>query len=244
MTSPQTADDYEWPTCTACGNQLWHTEAGRHACRLCEQRTATRLRELPDLYANLNQTALLMRGTTTSNTPTSGSRTPPIPPRLDVLNLTAPGGATRRLQDIEDAWRTALGWKHEPRTDATNLRTFAPWRSNPAADFQRHATFLTNNLGWACERYDSIAQDIEELRRLHAAITAALTGQPRPGRVPVGFCPTPNPDGKPCGTDLTASTTSPRIQCPTCGTRWTSPDDWRQLRDAQQTALANMETAA
>src|SRR5215470_14217565 len=112
------ADDYQWPTCSACGRELWQTELDRQTCRPCEDRTAQRLREIPALYAQLDQTANLMRGTTpSSGTPTGGSRTPPIPPRLDVLTLTAAGGATRRLQDIEDSWRTALGWKHEPRKD-------------------------------------------------------------------------------------------------------------------------------
>lgn len=245
MTTPQPDDDYTWPTCTACGHDLWQTETHRRTCRPCEDRTRTRLTELPDLFNQLNQTATLMRGTSPSSSPTSGTKAPPIPPRLEVLTLTAPGGAHRTLQDIEDAWRTALDWQHQPRTDATSVNTFAPWRADPTVDVPRHATVLLNNLPWACEQYDSIGQDIEEIRRLHRAITAALTNERRPGRIPIGFCPTlTGDDGQPCGADLTASTASNRIHCPTCDTRWDTIDDWKRLRADQQTILATLETAA
>lgn len=246
MTTPQTDDDYQWPTCTACGHDLWQTELNRQTCRPCQQRTTQRLRELPALFARLNQTANLIRGSRGPSTaPTSGTRTPPIPARLDVLTLTAPGGANRLLQDIEDAWRTALGWTHEPRTDATSVRTFAPWRADPALDVPRHTTFLLNNLDWASEKYDSVHQDMETIRLLHADITRALTGERRPGRVNVGFCPTLFGDQQqPCGNELTASTASPRIQCPACGTRWETDTEWKRLRADQQTILEHLETAA
>lgn len=240
------SDGYEWPTCTACHRDLWHDETGRQVCRPCQDRTITRLRELPALFNRLNTTANHMRGTApTSGSSTSGTRTPPIPPRLDVLTLTAPGGATRRLQDIEDSWRTALGWDHNPATDPASVRIFAPWRSNPAADVPRHARFLADNLPWACEAYDSVGQDVEEIRRIHADLTRALSGDRRPGRVSIGFCPTPvDDDQQPCGTDLTASTNSPRIQCPTCGTRWETDMEWKRLRSEQQAILDTLEPAA
>lgn len=220
-----TAADYSWPACEACGNELWVSEAGRQVCRPCEDKTAKRLAELPGIFAQLNTTASLMRGARKVGAATSGSRVPPIPPRLEVLSLVAAGGVATRLRDIEDAWRKALGW------------TVAPWRGGPAEAVPEHAKFLINNLPWACDAYDSIGQDIDDIRRLHAECTTALTGERRPGRVNVGLCPITDEAGDPCGTQLTASAGSPRIQCGNCGTEWPDMAAWRDLRRAQEDAI-------
>lgn len=226
------AADYSWPTCEACGHELWASEAGRRACRPCEEKTGKRLAELSGLFRQLNTTASLMRGARKVGAATSGSRTPPIPPRLEVLSLVAAGGVSTRLRDIEDAWRKALGW------------TVAPWRGNPAEAVPEHAKFLTNNLPWACDAYDSIGQDIDELRRLHSECTAALTGEHRPGRVNIGLCPTVDDEtGSRCNTQLTASAANPRIQCGNCRTEWPDMAAWRDLRQAQE-AAAHTEAAA
>ncbi|MGA4875844.1 hypothetical protein [Streptomyces lydicamycinicus] len=219
--------DYSWPACEACGHELWVSEAGRQACRPCEGKTAKRLAELPRLFQQLNTNASLMRGARKVGAATSGSRTPPIPPRLEVLSLVAAGGVATRLRDIEDAWRAALGW------------TIAPWRGSPAESVPEHTKFLTNNLPWACDAYDSIDQDIDDIRRLHAECTAALTGERRPGRVNIGLCPiTDEETGAVCGTQLTASAGSPRIQCGNCGSAWPDMAAWRDLRRAQEAAIA------
>ncbi|MFF8784811.1 hypothetical protein [Streptomyces sp. NPDC015125] len=220
-----TTADYSWPACVACGHELWVSETGRRACRPCEEKTAKRLTELPGLFRQLNTTASLMRGARKVGAATSGSRTPPIPPRLEVLSLVAAGGVATRLRDIEDAWRAALGW------------TVAPWRGSPAEAVPEHIKFLINNLPWAADAYDSIGQDIDDIRRLHAECTAALTGERRPGRVNIGLCPTVTAEtGIVCGNQLTASAGSPRIQCGNCGTEWPDMAAWRDLRRAQEAA--------
>ncbi|MET7795666.1 hypothetical protein [Streptomyces decoyicus] len=219
------AQEYDWPACAGCDRPLWETELGRHACRPCEDKTLRRLRELPGLFAQLNTTASLMRGARKVGAATSGSRVPPIPPRLEVLSLVAAGGVAVRLRDIEDAWRAALGW------------TVAPWRGSPAQAVPEHTKFLINNLPWAVDDYESIGQDIEDLRRLHAECTAALTGERRPGRVNIGLCPvTDGETGDRCNTQLTASAASPRIQCGNCETEWPDMAAWRDLRRQQEAA--------
>jgi DNA-directed RNA polymerase subunit RPC12/RpoP len=215
---------YQWPVCAACGKDLWVNENGRQACRPCEIKTMKRITELPALFVELSHTATLMRGARKPGSATSGSRTPPIPPRLEVLTLTGPGGAAARLAAIEDAWRQALGW------------TVAPWRGSPAQAVPEHARFLINNLPWACDSYDSIGQDIDDLRRLHAEATAAVSGERKPGRVQTGLCPVPLEAG-PCGQQLTATAASHRIRCSTCGTEWDGLAAWRELRLAQEDVL-------
>lgn len=229
---PASLDEYSWPTCTAprCGKQLWVAEVDRWACRPCEDRAACHIAELPALFAQLNTTAMLMKGAGRTGGATSGSRTPPIPPRLYVLNLVSPGGIAARLRDIEDAWRAALGWN------------IAPWRGSPAEAIPRHAGFLANNLLWACGSYESVGQDIDDLRALHAECTALAAGDKRPGRVQIGACPVRVDDGW-CGTQLTASTGSHRVHCGGCGGRWDGLGEWRELRAAQEAVAAEMMSA-
>lgn len=223
MNHPLPADDYAWPTCTTpnCGRELWVNEAGRQACRPCEDRANKHLTELPGLFAQLNTTAALMRGARKIGGGAGGSRVPPIPPRLEVLALTGPGGIATRLAAIEDSWRQALGW------------TVAPWRGSARQAVPEHIKFLINNLPWAADKYESVGQDIEDLRRLHAEATAVAADERKPGRVSIGRCPTMYDDG-PCATDLTASAGSHRIRCGMCGARWETLGEWRVLRQAQE----------
>lgn len=220
---------YEWPVCVTprCGRQLWVAESGRWACRPCEDRTAQRITELPGLFAQLNTTAMLMKGASRISGP-SGSKTPPIPPRLDVLNLVGPGGIAAKLVAIEDAWRKELGW------------TVAPWRGNPAEAIPQHASFLANNLLWACSSYESVGQDIDDLRKLHGECAALVSGEKRPGRVQIGACPV-RVDDDWCGAALTASTGSHRVHCGGCGARWDGLGEWRELRAAQEQVLAEQQ---
>ncbi|MEU7737934.1 hypothetical protein AB0B51_33540 [Streptomyces griseus] len=220
-------DDYQWPVCVTprCNRQLWVAEAGRYACRPCEEQTAKQLTELGQLFRRLNETSTLMRGARRAGGATSGSRTPPIPPRLEVLALTAAGGVATRLRDIEDSWRKALGW------------TVAPWRGSPTQAVPEHLKFLTNNLPWAVSSYESVGQDIDDLRKLHAECVAVAANEHRPGRVNIGRCPTRGDDGSLCRADLTATATSHRVHCGACGARWETLGEWKHLREQQDAVL-------
>lgn len=217
-------DEYSWPTCTACGRELWTAEAGRIACRPCEDKTATRIAELPGLFRQLDTTASLMRGARRPGAG-GGSKTPPIPPRLEVLALVGPGGVAARLSAVEDSWRAALGW------------TVAPWRGSPAQSVPHLAGFLTNNLLWACSSYEEVGQDIDDLRRLHGECAALVNDERRPGRVQIGNCPVRVGDGW-CWTPLTARADSHRIHCTACDSRWETLGEWRELRAGQERVLA------
>lgn len=218
--------EYFWPTCVACGRDLWTAELDRLACRPCGERTAARIVELPALFRQLDTTAALMRGARRPGAGGGGSKTPPIPPRLEVLALVGPGGVAARLSAIEDAWRSALGW------------TVAPWRGSPAQAVPLLVKFLTDNLLWACSSYEEVGQDIDDLRRLHSECTALVNDERRPGKVQIGNCPTAVGD-RICWQPLTASAGSHRIHCGNCGGRWETLGEWRDLRAAQERVLAD-----
>ncbi|MGW0905008.1 hypothetical protein [Streptomyces sp. NPDC002853] len=222
-----TLDDYSWPTCTApgCGRELWVSETDRWVCRPCEDKTLARVVELPALFRQLDTTASLMRGARRIDGGAGGSKTPPIPPRLEVLALVGPGGVAARLSAIEDSWRQALGW------------TVAPWRGSPAQAIPPLAKFLADNLLWACGGYESVGDDVEAVRILHAECAAIVNDERKPGRVQIGLCPVQLDDGH-CRQQLTASAASHRVRCGNCGTRWETLGEWRQLRAAQEQVLA------
>lgn len=226
-----TAEDYEWPVCAAGpangarAHQLWADELGRQICRPCEDKTRVRLTELPVLFRRLNTTAALMRGASRTGSGGSGTKAPPIPPRLEVLALVGPGGVAARLSAVEDSWRQALGW------------TVAPWRGSAAQTVPHLVTFLLNNLPWAADSYGSVGQDIDDLRRLHAECTAIVNDEQRPGRIKIGNCPV-KVDEQLCWTPLTARADSHRVRCDACGTRWETLGEWRELRAAQDAVLA------
>jgi len=227
--------DYVWPTCVACGRDLWTDELDRYACRPCGDRTLARITELPHLFRQLDTTAALMKGARRATNGGSGSRTAPIPARLDVLNLVGPGGVVAALQEIEDSWRKTLEWA--PVVHADEYRVFALWRTDPARMVPAHAKFLADNLLWACGSYESVGQDIETICRLHAECTALVRDERRPGRVQIGNCPVRVGDSL-CWTPLTATAASHRVRCGGCNTRWETIGEWRELRAAQDAVLA------
>lgn len=255
------ADDdiYEWPICVTprCKRRMWVTETGRQACRPCETQAAGHLAELSGLFARLDTTAALMRGSRTGGGATSGSRVPPIPPRMEVLALTGPGGVAARLQAIEDAWRQALDWA-TPLTvehcttfpvrrddDGTVLvgrpghgdRVYPHWRTQrPAVAVPKRVTFLANNLLWACSSYESVGQDIVDLRRMHGEMQAIVQGKQRHGDVKIGLCPVLTEEQR-CAEQLYASARSYKTACGACRTRWEGDEEWRALRAAQEAVL-------
>lgn len=212
---------YQWPTCTACGRPLWQTELGRYVCRPCESTALQRLTDIRSLFADINSTDALLRGSRRAAAGAAGGDVPAIPPRIAALSLAAAGGVASRLQAMEDAWRSTLGW------------TVAPWRGSPGQAVPEHVHFLRANLTWAAESYESVDQDLHEIHRLHTECTRALSPDPAPAHVKVGQCPAVQEDGARCGEQLVASSARFRIRCRACGSCWEGKDGWEQLRTAQ-----------
>jgi hypothetical protein len=223
-------DDHQWPTCAACHRDLWESEYDRKACRPCEEKAAGRLAELGPLFARLDTTAALVKGRRGAASGPSGTRTPPLPVDVTVLNLAAVGGVATRLQAVEDSWRQALGWSL-----GSDVRPLAK-------AVGAHLGFISNNLLWACSSYESVGDDLEEIRRLHSEATAALSPDPRPGRVKIGYCPVRCDNGERCRQPLTATAANHRIHCGGCGARWDDMDAWRELRREQDAMYREMAT--
>lgn len=185
--------DATTPTCVICGYELWEQ---RTACTRCEDGLRDQLNELEHLWLQLP--AHLERGTTNTDR-VSSSRTPGIPPNLEVLDLTSRGGIVTKLQVHEDDWRKARGF------------TKTPWRGNPDQTLPAVIRFLRNNLTWACTHYsdpDDLARDLAPLIGRCRTIT---TGETRE-RSFTAYCDQAN-----CAGEMRIRLSTHNVTCPQCG---------------------------
>ncbi|WP_069883491.1 hypothetical protein [Streptomyces luteocolor] len=190
------------PRCTSCRTLLWDTElaAGRYACYRCQDRAGGQLQAVRGMFQRLDSLDGLTKPQNAASGPL-GTREAPIPPRLAVLAQTGPGGVVAQLQaGIEDSWRKALGW------------TMIPDR--PHRDIDGVITFLVDNLLWACERYEEIADDLRTIADIHTRLKTLETGEPGPKKF-TAYCDTGGCDGEMRITLWTAHTA-----CPACGTHY------------------------
>jgi hypothetical protein len=195
-----TPDDATAPTCTVCHRGLYADEATRQACRPCTDRTDLALRALagPEgLYARLS--GFLAPGSGNGGPTVSGSRTAPIPARLEVLNLQARGGVVTILQTWIIDWYENLAYRH-PR-----------WDGNLQQQCDQAVHRLRVLLPWAAEQHPAYAEFSHEIAQIKRQCEAQITGERAPRRVPV-TCP--------CGTVLKVTLDTPGARCPACGTQY------------------------
>jgi hypothetical protein len=207
--------------CAHCARLLYTDELNRYACRVCEDRAGEQLKALGTLYGQL--ASVLQPGAAPSGGGrVTTSKAAPLPVALQPLSLRGPGGIVGELQVIEDAWRKALCW------------TVASWRGSIEETLPHVIKFLANNVGWACDAYEEIADDLRVISRLHGQATSAITGE-RDVRVPIGVCPiiVDESTGELCGAKIRMSPWAPVIRCTTCGTTW-GKADWLRLGAAMQ----------
>lgn len=192
-------DDYTWPTC-GCGRQLRQDELDRTSCRLCQDRADDALRALPGpngLYAQL--ATRLMPGSGGGAARVTGSRTAPLPLRLEPLSLTARGGVVTVLQTWLVDWHEHLGW-HHPR-----------WEGNLQQQLDQVVKALRINLEWAATRHPAFIEFGQEVTDLTRQCERQITGE-RPERPIAVACP--------CGTILRVTVSTPGARCRGCDTQY------------------------
>ncbi|WP_458089471.1 hypothetical protein [Streptomyces malaysiensis] len=200
----QSENEYAWPTCGACSRELRHDELGRIACRLCQRRTDENLQALPGdtgLYATLQDA--LQPGRAGDDGRVSGSRTAPLPLRLEPLSLSARGGVVTVLQTWLADWHEVLGWRH-PR-----------WEGGLQQQLDQVVKALRVNLEWAASSHPAFAEFSTEVASLTRACRAQATGE-RPERRITVACP--------CGGTLRITISTPGARCPGCGSQYGRAD--------------------
>ncbi|RXS84228.1 hypothetical protein EST92_11765 [Streptomyces sp. TM32] len=201
----QPADEYLWPACAACGRDLWENELGRRACRMCQRRADQNLEALAGsqgLYAAL--AAALAPGAGSGEARVSGgTRSAPLPLRLEPLSLSARGGVVTVLQTWLVDWHDQLQWAH-PR-----------WQGDLQQQLDQVVQALRANLEWAASQHPAFGDFSVEVATLVRSCRRQVTGEKPERRISVA-CP--------CGSTLRVTVSTPGARCASCGTQYARAD--------------------
>lgn len=219
MTEPTTAPKCLCLTCRS-GCKAVHRD---RVCGGCAADLAAKLADLPRLYALLEDHLEPRPG---HGERVSGSRTPPLPVALAVLNLRAKGGMVTVLHSWLTDWYEILDWS-SPSVAGRNGESIA------YAVCKR----LAGNLPWACEHHPAVDEFAVEVREIHA-LAAALEAD-RQRRIAIGECPSVLEDGSVCATALSVEPGASAIRCPQCQAEHRR-DSWRLLGEAMGAATDGM----
>ncbi|MFF7411650.1 hypothetical protein [Streptomyces lydicus] len=198
------ADEYDWPTCAACSRPLWENELGRRACRMCQRRADHDLEALAGprgLYAALD--SALAPGAGSGEARVSGSRSAPLPLRLEPLSLSARGGVVTVLQTWLVDWHDQLQWAH-PR-----------WQGDLQQQLDQVVQALRTNLDWAASQHPAFSDFAVEIAALVRSCLRQVTGEKPERRISVE-CP--------CGGVLRVTISTPGARCVGCGTQYARAD--------------------
>jgi hypothetical protein len=186
--------------CTVCHRDLYADELGHQACQPCTERVGSNLAALagPDgLYAKLSDS--LQPGAGMAGPAVSGSRTAPLPLRLDPLSLAARGGVITILQTWLVDWHETLGYRY-PRWDG---------------DLQQQCDQVVHRLRvllpWAAEAHGAFDEFAGEVSRIRFQCVTATGGEKPPRRVPVTCI---------CGHVLRITLDTAGVRCPGCSTQY------------------------
>jgi hypothetical protein len=204
--------------CLLCDRDLAEDEASRVACRACQVRLSTHLRELPGLYRLLG---IVLRPSGGTDGPrVSGTRAVSLPVNEGALELRAWGGMVTALEVHEEDWRRVLG-----------LGAMARFRGTAEQALMATVEFLGQHLWWACERYGDIDGFADDLRQLRSAVLSVVDPTPASERARrLGYCPAPL-DGGPCGAVVTLRSGAAIATCRWCRADY-PPETWLDLAAA------------
>ncbi|MFE9382342.1 hypothetical protein ACFYMO_03760 [Streptomyces sp. NPDC007025] len=193
-------------TCTVCQQNLWDSELGHQACGACVRKLDRLLQDLAGprgLYAQL--ATVLTPGTVGDSARVSGSRTAPLPIRLEPLSLASRGGVVTILQTWLVDIHEHLGYRH-PR-----------WQGGLQGQLDQAVSRLRILLPWAAENHEAFRELFTEVRDAVSACRAQVSGEPPARRVTV-VCAL-------CDATMRITLDTPGRRCQ-CGTQY----GWAELR--------------
>jgi hypothetical protein len=214
-------------------------EAGRTACRRCEDTVKEHLNTLagPDgLFAQLvwlGTDALSRGGGRSNNEPAvkSSKTIAPSPVRDQAMNLLGVGGVVHTLQRWVGLWYTELGFRQPVwKGQHHYVILLAPGgvKVRRPGQLDNTVRVLLNNLPWACEHRTDFGDFSREIWRFvedcRTTIDPTIV---RPSKILVGRCPN-TVDNLICGAQLMADPFAAAIRCANCGTSW-KRQEWPSL---------------
>lgn len=178
------------------------------------------LPKFPQRYTELEDEMLPSSGSGYSDR-VSGSKTPPLPVRIETLHLRT-GGISIPLM------------KHERVMREIRKETKVSWsESRKRGELQRitlTCEYIYKRKEWAWAEYADAPNLAKDIIEIHSKISFTLGN--RTEEIVIGTCPTINADETICGFKLrvnpAALERSLEIRCKGCGTVWDSTK-WRLL---------------
>lgn len=168
----------------------------------------TQLRSIPALYAEL---AVALRPGSAGGERVSGTRTPPLPLRVEPLSLLCRGGIVSILGTWETDWRELLGLPvNTARADREQLL-------GSGRALAGIVDFLHIVLAWAVDAHPAIDEFAGEIGDIISACRMALGL--RSDYEAIGRCPAPL-GGRTCGRVLLVDPNAKIIRCDRCRTEW------------------------
>jgi hypothetical protein len=184
--------------CTVCATGLYDTE--QQTCRPCTERVAANLAALAGpngLYARLS--ASLHPGSSSGGPAVSGSRTAPVPLRLEVLNLQ-----TERGPVIGALEQWVRDWETYGRATVDEAGTLQQRLDHAVGT-------LRFNLNWAAASHPAFADFADETWVIVRRCRTATGAEKPPVKVPVACY---------CGQILRVSLDMEGIECRHCGSEY------------------------
>lgn len=183
-------------------------------CASCWSATVERLSKISEGYGLLSDELIPSRGV---GERVGGSKTPPIPVKLEVLHLRTTGIKEPLL-------------KHEAAIRAEQSHTRITFRGDTGNYIYESCKYLMIHERWIYENYKEVDALAKQVAFISKAINSALGH--RSELVTIGTCPATTDDGETCGYRLQINPATLNsfsdIICPSCRTTWSSTR-WRLL---------------
>ena len=183
-------------------------------CESCWTFALNQLRKFPGQYHELEDELLPSQG---YGERVSGSKTPPLPVKLETLHLRT-GGISQPLM------------KHEARMRFQRQETRITFRGEEIKRITLTCEYHLKHSNWTYSDYPDLAELAIEIIATSNKVNYVLGFKSED--VIIGSCPTVNDDGKPCHAKLKFNPQkldkTLEVTCRSCGVTWDSTK-WRLL---------------
>jgi hypothetical protein len=183
-------------------------------CNNCWNYAVEKLQVFPDNYNQLAKELLPSKGT---GERVGGSKTPPLPVRIETLHLRT-GGISKPLM------------AHEAKIRIERHHTRITFRGQEINRIAITCKYLTAQAEWIFDNYTDVTTLAEDINGIDKQINTALGFKSE--LMTIGTCPSLDEEGQACGAKLqinpTTLTSFGDIKCKACGTVWES-NRWRLL---------------
>lgn len=186
----------------------------RSLCGSCWDYALDKLKGFPNKYNELSEELIPSQG---RNERVGGSKTPPIPVRLETLHLRS-GGISKPLME------------HEAQIRVEQRHTRITFRGEEYNRILLTTKYLTAQSEWIFTQYNEIVSLTNDINKISKRINSVLGL--KSDLITIGTCPSQDEDGTECGAKLqinpSSLTSFGDIKCKSCGSVWPS-EKWRLL---------------